>query len=336
MKNYFLILIIVISFLSCQRENSDFLGGSLNDQFGELVVLEPFKSNTANFNFSIVSPRFFEAQWSKNLNWSLSVRATQTGATKTFTGYSNKLDIDNASWDGSADDFPSFMKDDVCQATLTLSDSDTIIELTTTVNVSEIKTPQDGLKVVADFEDGMPSNTIEISQEGENMSFEIENGQAANGSSFYAMGGIVNWDYYLGSIKIPVETEEYASVSPLLLYFNMALIGGALGEVPANQFVKIYLREADGERYSYEVNPVNWLNWQLISVPYSDFILDSEVSNNTQDPGTINQIEIMCLSCPSGPGPIIGGGAACPENMGLTVRTDIDFIAFTENESYKP
>ena len=58
--------------------------------------------------------------------------------------------------------------------------------------------------------------------------------------------------------------------------------------------------------------------------------------NNTKDPGTINQIEIMCLSCPSGPGAIAGGGAACPENMDLTVRTDIDFIAFSQNESYKP
>ena len=116
----------------------------------------------------------------------------------------------------------------------------------------------------------------------------------------------------------------------------MAVIGGALGEVPANQFMKIYLREDDGERYSYEINPVNWDTWRLVSIPYSEFVLESDAANNTKDPGKINQIEIMSLSCPSGPGTIVGGGTACPENMGLQVKTDIDFIAFSTNESYQP
>ena len=338
MKNYFLTLIIAISFLSCQREKPEFLGGSLNDQFGELVVLEPFMSNTASFNFSIVSPRFFEAQWSKNLNWTLSIRATQTGATKIFTRYSNKLDIDNASWDGSADDFPSFMKNDVCQATLTLSDSDTIIELTTTVNVSEIKTPQDGLKVVADFEDGLPVNSLPFVQPGAELA--VTENSAAVGSNFLHLGGYVPYDYLLTSIKIPVqEMDIFSATSPLLLYFNMATIGGILGEVPTNQFLKIIIREddgsnlANGEKYSMEINPVNWDTWQLFTLPYSDFVLESAPVNNLREPGKINQIEIMCLSCPAESAP---DGPTCPENIDLIVKTDIDFIAFTENESYKP
>ena len=335
MKNYFLLVALAVSFLSCERETPDFLGGSLNDQFGQLSVLDSLKSNTPTFNFSVVSPRFFEAQWSKSLNWTLSVVGTQSGASKTFSGFSNKIDIDNCSWNGTADNFPSFTQEP-CQAILTLTDSDSSIVMTTNLSVSELKPLQDGMKVIADFEDGIPTNTIVFAQPGEDMSFRVENGQAANGSSYYAMGGIVSWDYYLGSIKVPVETEEFADVSPLLLYFNMAIMGGMVGDVPADQFMKVYLREADGERYSYEINPVDWSNWQLFSIPYSDFILESGEANNTRDPGTINQIEVMCLSCPSGPDNIIGGGTPCPENMGLTVKTDIDFIAFTQNESYKP
>ena len=83
MKNIILILIAVV-FLSCQRENPDFLGGSLNDQFGELLVVDSLSSNVSNFNFSLVSPRYFEAQWTKNLNWELSVVGSQSGAIKTF------------------------------------------------------------------------------------------------------------------------------------------------------------------------------------------------------------------------------------------------------------
>ena len=268
----------------------------------------------------------------------MSVRATQTGATKTFTGYSNKLDIDNASWDGSADDFPSFMKDDVCQATLTLSDSDTIIELTSTVNVSEIKNPQDGLKVVADFEDGLPVNTIEFVQPGAELT--VTENSAAVGSNYLHLGGYVPYDYLLTSIKIPVQDMDiFSTTSPLLLYFNMATIGGIMGEVPDNQFIKIIIREDDGsnlsngEKYSMEINPVNWDTWQLFTLPYSDFVLESAPVNNLREPGKINQIEIMCLSCPAESAP---DGPTCPENINLIVKTDIDFIAFTENESYKP
>jgi len=334
MRNIIYIAITVI-FLSCERDNADFLGGSLNDQFGILSVSDSLTASASSFNFTSNTPRFFEAKWSKNLNWQLDIVGAQSGASKTFSGFSSKLDADNTSWNGSANDFPSFLTEN-CVATLVLTDNDTTISMTASVTISDTKPFQDNLKLVADFEEGMPVNTIEFVQQGEAMTFDIESGQAANGLSYYAMGGIVNWDYYLGSIKVPVETEEYATVSPLLLYFNIAIIGGVAGEIPDNQFIKIYMREDDGERYSYEVNPVNWDSWKLISIPYSEFVLESDAANNTKDPGTINQIEIMSLSCPSGPGTIIGGGTACPENMGLQVKTNIDFIAFSTNESYQP
>ena len=43
----------------------------------------------------------------------------------------------------------------------------------------------------------------------------------------------------------------------------------------------------------------------------------------------INQIEILCLSCP----PVIGINGGCEANLGVLVVTDIDFISFTENGS---
>ena len=337
MKNIFLTVLIAIAFVSCERGDSDFLGGSLNDQFGELLVLDSLKSNTSNFNFSYVSPRFFEAQWSKNLNWELTVVGSQTGAIKTFTGFSNKLDFDNASWNGTADDFPSFSLES-CEAILTLSDNDTSLVMTTTVDIASLKPLQDGLKVVADFEDGLPVNTLPLVQAGAEL--VVTENSAAVGSHYLHMGGYVPYDYLLTSVKIPVDNMDmYSSTSPLLLYFNMATIGGILGEVPANQFLKIIIREddgttlANGERYSIQINPVNWSEWQLFTLPYSDFVLESASVNDLREPGKINQIEIMCLSCPSESAP---DGPVCPENDGLSVKTDIDFIAFTENESYKP
>lgn len=330
-------IFFAVLLLSCTRDNPDFLGGSLNDQFGELVVLDSLAPNTSSFNFSLVSPRFFEAQWSKNLNWELNIVGQESGASKQFSGFDNKLDIENSSWDGSSSDFPSFRKES-CDITLVLIDNADTIQMVSTVNLSELKPTQDGVKVVADFEDGLPTNTIVFEQSGAD--FGILEGFAAKGSSYYKMGGYVPYDYLLGSMKIPVDMQDFEGVSPLLLYFNMATIGGLQGEVPNNQFIKIVIRENDadnisqGETYSIEINPISWSNWQLFSLPYSDFTLENGV-NNVQEPEKINQIEILCLSCPaeSAPDP---NAPICAENTDLIVKTDIDFIAFTRNESYRP
>ena len=192
--------------------------------------------------------------------------------------------------------------------------------------------------MVADFEDGLPVNSLPFVQPGAELT--VTEDLAAVGSHYLHLGGYVPYDYLLTSIKIPVQDMEIFSVtSPLLLYFNMATIGGIMGDVPANQFIKIIIREDDGsnlsngERYSMEINPVNWDTWQLFTLPYSDFVLESAPVNNLREPGKINQIEIMCLSCPAESAP---DGPTCPENTDLNVKTDIDFIAFTENESYKP
>jgi len=210
--------------------------------------------------------------------------------------------------------------------------------MSTTLGISALKPIQNDLKIVADFEDGFPINSLPFIQPGAEL-VVIED-SAAVGLKYLHMGGYVPYDYLLTSIKIPVqEMGLYSNTSPLLLYFNMAIIGGINGEVPNNQFIKIKIREDDGsnlsngEIYSLEINPVNWSVWRLLSIPYSDFALASASNNDLREPGKINQIEIMCLSCPAESAP---DGPICTENVNLTVRTDIDFIAFTENESYKP
>jgi len=62
---HIIIFLITLSLFSCQREKFDFLGGSLNDQFGQLSVIDSLRPNSSTFNFSLITPRYFQAQWSK-------------------------------------------------------------------------------------------------------------------------------------------------------------------------------------------------------------------------------------------------------------------------------
>ena len=46
--------------------------------------------------------------------------------------------------------------------------------------------------------------------------------------------------------------------------------------------------------------------------------------DNSRNPSDISAIRIQCQSCPY-------ASANCPENINIDVRTDVDFVIFTEN-----
>ena len=337
MKKYLIIILSAICFFSCEKDyENDYIGNSLNDQFGDLIVYDSLRSSSEIFSFQSNNRNYFEAEWSKNLNWELTITGTESNAQKMFSGFNSFLSIENSEWRGYADDFPSF-KAEECIAELVLIDNESQLIMSTSITTSDLKSEQEDIFIVADFEGGTPpQNSIEFSQAGASLS--VAQGNAAKGSYYYAMGGNVSFDYYLGSIKIPFDNNEISSEIPsALVFFNMGIIGGAFGEVPTDQFVKILARENDGDVYVTSYDPVNWSDWQLKSLSYSEFELESftDQTNGQHDPSEIFQIEVMCLSCPSSSAPD-PNAPLCPENEDKTVKTDIDFIAFTINEAYKP
>lgn len=337
MKKYLLITLSAFCLFSCEKDyENDYIGNSLNDQFGDLIVYDSLRSSSEIFSFQSNNRNYFEAEWSKNLNWELTITGTESNAQKKISGFNSFISIDNSEWKGYADDFPSF-KTENCVAELVLIDNESQLSMSTFITTSDLKLEQSDLFIVADFEDGVaPQNSISFSQAG--ASLTVVQGDAAKGSYYYAMGGNVSFDYYLGSIKIPVDNNEISPEVPsALVFFNIGIMGGNFSEVPADQFIKILAKENDGDVYVTSFNPVNWSDWQLKSISYNDFELESftDQTNGQHDPSEIFQIEAMCLSCPSSSAPD-PNAPLCPENEDLTVKTDIDFIAFTLNEPYKP
>ena len=179
------------------------------------------------------------------------------------------------------------------------------------------------------------------------MTFAVANDDALLGSSYFKMGGRVNWDWNLGILDIPLNITNVSQNSDDL-YINIGILSD-LQDLHTGQFINILISEETDTPFNDNNNnnasdlfestmevykmkvPVDWNGWQLKSFSYSDF---EPVSPNNQsinfnmNPSDIRAIRISCQACPSS-----SGNPVCPENFGKDVRTDIDHIIFTANSS---
>tara|TARA_B100001287_G_scaffold190372_1_gene160805 strand:- start:680 stop:1393 length:714 start_codon:yes stop_codon:yes gene_type:complete len=196
--------------------------------------------------------------------------------------------------------------------------------------------------VVADFEEGVPLGSLIWNQTGLNMTFETATDNPYHGNKYFKMGGRVNWDYLLGQIDIPFQMPNISTLSENL-FFNMAVLSGIDGEYDSDQFINIFISESDIpfngdltnnsadvfhdslEVYKYQIKPIDWVDWNLISVSYDQFETKGQTAgNNLKEPNNISAIRIQCQSCA-----VISGN--CSGNSNIDVRTDVDYIVFTEN-----
>ena len=321
---------------ACERayDGEEFLGNSLNDQFGELKFSTPLSgSSDLEYNFIQISQYNFNATWSKNANYELRIMGENSNAIKSYSGYDNSLNADNSIWRGEANDFPSF-KEEQCQVILSVSDLDTTIYDTLNISINETKPMQSDVYIIQDFENIDQKILMQNSfvQFGSNMDFNIQNDAAAQGQNYFRMRGEMTWnEWFLGNLVLDIEeAQNLPNLIPSTTYFNIAIVGSRQELYPEDQFLEIVIRENDGNEFRTQVRPINWSSWRNISIPYSEFESDSDAA--IKETNKINQIEILCLSCPG----VVGSQGGCVNNQGVLVTTDIDFISFTENEPYQP
>lgn len=318
---------------SCEREynENEFLGNSLNDQFGELTINSPLSTNLPETDFIQLSQQSFSASWSKNANYELRIIGENSNAIKSFSGFANSLNSENSLWKGEADDFPSFQQEN-CMAILSINDPDTTIYDTLFINIIETKLPQTGLHVIQNFEIIDQTDLNSFVQFGSNMDFNIVTNDAAEGDKYFRMRGEMTWnEWFLGNLVLDIEEDNsLPTLNPSSTYFNIGIISSREEQFPEDQFLEIVIRENDGDEFRASVRPIDWSSWRRIAIPYSDF--ESEFEGAVRETNKINQIEILCLSCP----PVVGVNGGCEANQGVLVVTDIDFISFTENEPYQP
>ena len=334
MKNYIIVklLFAVLLFSTCRKKENVFEGPDLNDLYGSFTVSQAFKANRDSVNFSNGELVSFSADFTKLVEWKITIKGLNSGAKKIITGKSKIIDAGNSFWNGSTTEFPMF-KPEKCAVELTfVTEPDTLRD---TVKIIQTKVNQGFL--VADFEGGMMTGWTTFVQSGANMSFGVNTSSPVpQGNKFYNMAGTVNWDWLIGLIDFPASA--YGSprfplnANAQNVYFNV-LVWGEPGLT--NALLLFQFREDENnngvfessieDQYDYQLN-VNWSGWKLISIKYSDLVTlvngapSSPKGNQLHNPDKLVKISTLHLANPA---------------TGFS-KTKMDYIIFTENSALEP
>lgn len=333
MKQLFIFTLVMLAFSGCRKEDNEMVDGpNLNDLFGPFSIVEDLVISHTEIDFGVDAFVFYSGELSKNTDWNIHFTGSQTGATRTISGFDRVLSIDNAAWNGGANTFPGFGLEEVYIEVHFPNEEDAPV-LYDTVSVLGLK--QDEGYLITSFENGTGTNWVPFNQTTVVGGIVCGNGESAKGDCHYSFGGTVGWDWAIGSISVQNDEGTFGlPTSATNLYFNMGF--KALENVgPTNSFIQFWFDEdengdgvfdpASEDRFLYEY----WSNgseWDLISFVYGGLQFDAEGSqvdtngNGLPEPSKLIAINVFYL--------------ANPEN-GFSSAL-VDHLIFTTNSPYTP
>ena len=337
MKRILILSVIFLGILalSCER-SKDPEGPSLNDLYGPFKVLDgqEFKASNQNVDFSNGGTIHFTCGFSKQVEWTVTIRGVNSGATKVIEGFTAIIGEENSRWFGDITSLP-MVKVEPCEVILTVETLDTNYADTIGINVRGVR-PIDG-HLVTDFENGLnPGFTVFIQSGVPPMIFDtVVDPTSAEGNVCYEMSGEVPFADDLGNILMPVssftDTNFTLPENEEIVYFNFF---GRKGPQVVNEiFVFQFMEDDDGngsynaggdDLYEYVVggpNPGMSEEWGHFSIKYSDLVGASLNGNQEFDPDRLVQMRLLPISPP-------------PDR--LRIQTFVDYMIFTENAPLKP
>ncbi len=331
---YPIIFAVVFSLVSCERdEPANGEGVSMSDLYEDFSFTENLAFSSKSADFSLEETISVSAKFSKPVDWKITIQGVESGAQKEITGFSNELNAENTTWNGSTTKFPIF-RAEKCIYRLDIVDEilQTDTFLVDTVEATGTKTNEGVL--IEDFEDEIKvAKWPGFVQSGADMTFVRSNAQtAAQGEYYYDMGGAVDFDFLIGQINFPssvLGTPTFGlSENAEEVYLNM-MVYNPPGVI--NGFYVIQFQEnEDGKTafdkfaedgYQYEIDETDLTSgWQLISIRMSDIVMGETFGNAKVEPNKINFFTILFLADP-----------ASGYSQGF-----IDYIIFTEGGPLEP
>jgi hypothetical protein len=335
MKNKIIILLsfIMATSISCRKNKTTFDGPSITDIYSSFKVLAPFKADRDSVNFTNSEKVIFSAQFSKIVDWTITITGTTSRSVKTFTGSSKTIDASNATWNGETSTFPIFGKEN-CIVKLKIKD---VVD-SFTVNEKIVGAKNIPGFIIADFEAGLKPGWVKFAQTGANMDFQVKTDTLApEGKKYLNMAGTVSWDWLIGLIDFPATAYGTAKTYPLItnpdaVYFNCLIYGTSVANPSLVLFQFKEDENANGvidanteDEYDLEVK-VDWIGWKLVSVKYSDINTlvngapATPKGNGLHNPDKLGKISMLHLANP---------------NDGFA-SAKIDLMVFTENGALQP
>ncbi len=311
MKNLTIIFFAIILIFSGCKTEEEFDGPSLNDLYGSFSVVQGLNISDRNVDFATGETTYFTAQFSKNIDWTLRIKGLSSGAVKEIAGFSNLLDVGNATWNGTITSLPMFRVEDCAVELFFLNEADTLRD---TLHVESMRI-NDGL-LLSDFENGLNPGWNTFAQSGANMTFSIQSADiAAQGSKYFDIGGTVNWDWLIGYLYMPASA--YGSPTFNLSsngqneYFNVMLYK----PTELNNGIMLFqFREDDNgdgaysssteDMFSIEI-PLNQNGWNQYTVRYSDLATlingapAAAIGNGVHEPHKLFQVATLFLANPA-------------------------------------
>lgn len=346
MKKYILNTLLAglvsLSLFSCVKEK---VGPDLKAISEPVTFVTPFAASDINPDFNNGDKVYFSATFAADAYWVLTITGTTSGAVKTFSGTGTL--IKNATWDGFADDLPSF---GVENATAVLSfPRSTTASVSINLTLSSQKNHDAGHVLITDF------TTTKFSGPGANPDLFWPSDWVAtaaknnipyvnpDGNPFCMMGPNGAWqanaDFpghnspYVDFLTISANSQGYPTYFPLIadptkVYFNMMMYNDA---TTTNTWLQVIIHEEHPSTgatmaKSISIKP-NWTTgWKLLTFRYQDFKLadTTEVINNPQK---IKDIQLVLLSNASQA--ILDAGTN-------PVSASFDHLIFTHYKPYQP
>ncbi|MEM7657367.1 MAG: hypothetical protein AAF399_14630 [Bacteroidota bacterium] len=313
--------------VGCQHDTDVFDGPSLNDRFGPFTVQEELSVNRTTVDFSAGEAVFFEALFSKNINWVVEITGQESGAVKLIEGFSRELTIDNARWNGTTTDLPLF-RQEACEIKLIIPEEDSLT-FTAQVEVTGSRV-YDG-SLITDFEEDLGTSLFTGNFEFEltdrtGIQSDIPAGQGSNYFLFEGTDGVVP-NNFAGLIRIfpSANGETYFQLPtsvPESAYFNFMLYGdGAPNTIAVIQFFTDTNEDgqfSDGVDQSFEIGafPVEHVGWKILS-PTMDLTGMSQIQMEQ-----IVGIQILLIHATQGGSEL--------------VRFGIDYLTFTQDQPFQP
>jgi hypothetical protein len=324
-KLKFLVLLTPFFFTSCEKEKIE--GPSLNDLYGELIIMEPLQVIGDSADFSNNQTMHFTASFSKQIDWTIKIKGLNSSAVKIISGKSNVINQANSTWNGNSTQLPFFIAED-CDLELTFEMHDDTIYNQVNVQSAKIYTNENTV-LISDFENNFNPNFTGFFQSGCTKALTV--GGAGQKDKYLAQFGTCDWDWLIGYVdyfSAHWYDQEGLINDPTKLYFNIMINGAStisdVSNLP-NSLFKLEFYEDENEddyhdassedRYDYEFD-VNWTGWRMISICYNDLIPpSSNAGDGVKEPSKIFKVRTLLLANPE-------SGFA---------KADVDFLIWSFN-----
>ena len=320
-----LLLMTPFFFISCEKEKIE--GPSLNDLYGELIIMEPLQVIGDSAYFENNQAMHFTASFSKQVDWKIKIEGINSGSVKIISGKSNQINQTNSLWNGNSTELPFFIAED-CDLELTFEMHDDTIYNQVNVQSAKIYTNENTV-LISDFEGGFNPNFTGFFQSGCTKSL-VTNG-AGEGNKYLAQYGTCDWDWLIGYVdyfSAHWYDQEDLINDPSKLYFNIMINGAStisdVSDLPNSLFKLEFYEDENGDdyhdassedRYDYEFD-VNWTGWRMISICYNDLIPpSSNAGDGVKEPSKIINVRTLLLANPE-------SGFA---------KADVDFLIWSFN-----